>query len=67
MTKKADQREKDIQSTMHALQLTNPEHATREDAIEMLENMQTAAHLFAHAKVDEERAAKKKKRLSKDR
>lgn len=52
MNEDLDQREKDIQSVMRFLKLTDPENATREKAIEMLGNMESLAHLIAHQVVE---------------
>ena len=40
--------EKDIESVIRFLKLTDPEHATREMAIQILETMQATFHRMAH-------------------
>ena len=52
--KDQEQFEKDIESVIKFLKLTDPENATREHAIDMLGNMQSLAHLIAHKVVEEE-------------
>ena len=61
-----DQYEKDTQSVIRFLQKTDPENANRENAIEMLGNMQSLAHLLAHKVVDDERAGKLKEKIIKE-
>jgi len=60
-----DQYEKDIQSVIGFLQKTDPENANRENAIEMLGNMQSLAHLLAHKVVDDERVGRLKEKITK--
>ena len=40
--------EKDIDSVIRYLELTDPENATPEKAIELLENLQAGTHMLAH-------------------
>jgi hypothetical protein len=55
MSKKdQNQREIDIESVINFLKTSDPDNATREHAIEMLENMQDLAHLIAHKVVEDE-------------
>lgn len=49
-----NQREKDIESVIRFLKITDPDNATREKAVEMLGNMQTLAHLIAHKVIEGE-------------
>ena len=56
-----DQYEKD-----RFLQKTDPENANRENAIEMLGNMQSLAHLLAHKVVDDKRVGKLKENITKE-
>lgn len=49
-----NQREQDIESVIRFLNTSDPENATREHAIEMLENMEDLAHLIAHKVVEDE-------------
>lgn len=65
MTKKKSQFEKDIESVIRFLKQTDPENATRANAIEMLGSMQTLAHLMAHKVVDKERGEKLRKEIKK--
>lgn len=63
MAKKKSQFEKEIESVIRFLEKTDPENATRANALKMLGSMQTLAHLIAHKVVDKERAEKLKKRV----
>lgn len=63
MAKRKSQFEKDIESIIRFLEKTDPENATRANALKMLGSMQTLAHLIAHKVVDIERAEKLKKRI----
>ncbi|HUV42983.1 MAG TPA: hypothetical protein VMY36_03750 [Patescibacteria group bacterium] len=65
MAKKKSQFEKDIESVIRFLKQTDPEKATRANAIEMLGSMQTLAHLIAHKVVDKERGEKLRKEIKK--
>lgn len=53
MAKDKDQYEKDIQSVIRYLEQTDPDNATRDKAIEMLNDMHSMAHLIAHKIVDD--------------
>lgn len=48
MAKRYELNEKDIDSVIRFLQLTDPKHATPEMAIEILETMMATAHGMAH-------------------
>lgn len=48
MAKDYEINEKDIDAVIRFLKLTDPEHATPEIAIELLEHMQMAFHTMAH-------------------
>ena len=48
MTKGYEINEKDIKGTINFLKHTDPEHATPEMAIELLEYLQKNAHTLAH-------------------
>lgn len=47
--------EKDIEATMHYLKVVNNTDATREDAIEFLEQHKSMAHIVAHKIVEQEK------------
>ena len=47
-TKKYQINEKDIDSALRFLKATNPEHATPEMAIELLEFLQSTFHAMSH-------------------
>lgn len=55
-----EQYEKDIESVIRFLKVTDPENATREHAIEMLGNMESLAHLVAHDVVNRENSKSSK-------
>lgn len=61
MTKDKDQYEKDVQIVINRLKQTDPTHATRKHALEILGDMQAFAHLFAHKVVEKERSQKTRK------
>jgi hypothetical protein len=50
--------EKDIESTLKYLRLNEDENATREDAIQYLEEHKSLAHLAAHKIVEDEKTGK---------
>lgn len=47
--------EKDIEATIHYLKVVNNVEATREDAIEFLEQHKSMAHIAAHKIVEQEK------------
>ncbi len=49
MTKKYEINEKDIESVMRYLQAHDPENATREMAISLLEDLRAGFHGMAHS------------------
>lgn len=53
MAKDYEINEKDIDSVLRYLKLTDPEHATPEMAIAMLEEMYATSHVFGHNLDDE--------------
>lgn len=46
--------EEDIQSTIKYLKTKNPDKATREDAIKLLQKMGDTAHIIAHGVVEKD-------------
>jgi hypothetical protein len=48
MAKRYELNEKDIDSVLNFLKLTDPEHATPEMAIAVLEHMQSSFHTMSH-------------------
>jgi tryptophanyl-tRNA synthetase len=48
MAQRYELNEKDIDSVIRYLKLTDPENATPEKAIELLEELQAGAHMLAH-------------------
>lgn len=64
-TKKYQINEKDIDSVLNFLKLTDPEHATPEMVIELLEHMQATFHSMRHQ--DPETLVKLYKELKKQK
>jgi hypothetical protein len=62
MAKKYEIIEKDIDSAIRWLQIHDPEHATPEDAIGLLETLQQMAHQLGHV-MDEEAMLRAQKEL----
>ena len=53
-----DQFEQDIKTVIRYLEKNDPQNATREKAISMLNNMESTAHILAHKIVDDEKKGK---------
>jgi hypothetical protein len=58
MNSSDNQKESDIEKVLRYLKIHEPEKATREPAIEILDDMQLAAHILAHDIVTDEQKKK---------